>query len=111
MVETLPVSFQHKESVIRDMAIASCGMPMMRLRLFLTHFRYISIQVRAAAIFSCQFVVEAAAKVADVAFGTYKEDGHLEGAALDDEEADDMALLFGHGLVGLVHGILLLESC
>ena len=67
---------------------------MMRTRLFLKYFRYIFIQIGAAAVFSRQLVVEAA-QVADVTLGAYEEDGHLEGAALDDDEADDVAFLFG----------------
>ena len=83
---------------------------MMQTRLFLKHFRYIFIQIGAAAVSSRQLVVEAAAKVADVWLGGDEEDGHLEGAALDDDEADDVALLLGHCLVGLVPGILLQEG-
>lgn len=56
-----------------------------------------------------ELLIEAATEVADVALGADKEDGHLEGTATNGEEADDVTLLFGHGLVGLVFGILLLE--
>ena len=55
-------------------------------------------------------MVKAAAQVADVALGADEQDGHLERTALDDYEADDVALLFGHGLVGLVLSVLLLEG-
>jgi len=54
-------------------------------------------------------MVKSAAQVADVGLGGDEEDGHLEGAATDDDETDDVAFLFGQRLVGLVLGILLLE--
>ena len=57
-----------------------------------------------------EFLIETATEVADIALGADEEDGHLEGAATDSEEADDVTLLFGHGLVGLVFGILLLQG-
>ena len=53
-------------------------------------------------------MVETAAQVADVALRADEEDGHLQGTATDDDEADDVALLFGQRLVGLVLTILLL---
>ena len=34
----------------------------------------------------------------------------MEGTATDGDEANDVTLLFGHGLVGLVFGILLLKG-
>ena len=67
------------------------------------------VKVGAAAVFSRQLMVKSAAQVADVGLGGDEEDGHLERAALDEDEADDVAFLFGQRLVGLVLGILLLE--
>ena len=57
-----------------------------------------------------EFLIETATEVADIALGADEEDGHLEGAATDSEEANDVTLLFSHGLVGLVFGILLLKG-
>ena len=54
-------------------------------------------------------MVKATAYVADVGLGGDEEDGHLKRTATDDDEADDVALLLGQRLVGLVLGILLLE--
>ncbi len=67
------------------------------------------VEIGAAAVFSRQFVVEATAQVADVGLGGDEEDGHLERAALDDDETDDMVFLLGQRLVGLVLGVLLLQ--
>ena len=75
----------------------------------LTQGRDMLVKVGAAAVFSRQLMVKSAAQVADVRLGGDEEDGHLERAALDDDEADDVAFLFGQRLVGLVLGILLLE--
>ena len=76
----------------------------------LQHIRNISIQVCATAVFSCQLMVKTAAQVADVALGADEENGDLQGTALDDYQADDVTLLLCQRLVGLVHGILLLEG-
>ena len=76
----------------------------------LTQGRDMLVKVGAAAVSSRQLVVEAAAQVADVWLGGNEEDGHLERAATDDDEADDVALLLGQRLVGLVPGILLLQG-
>ena len=83
--------------------------------------RDVIVEVGAGAVVAGELLIEAATQVADVALGADEEDGHLEGTATDGEEADDVALLFGHGfpgiarrpvafLVGLVLGILLLEG-
>lgn len=76
----------------------------------LAHPCNIVIQVGAGAVVASEFLIETATEVADIALGADEEDGHLEGAATDGEEADDVTLLFGHGLVGLVFGILLLKG-
>ena len=68
----------------------------------------VHVEIATAAVFSCQFVVESTTYVADVGLGGDEEGGHLERAATDDDEADDVALLLGQRLVGLVLGILLL---
>ena len=72
---------------------------------------YILVQICAGAVFSCQFAVKSAAQVADVALGADEENRHLKGTTTNDKQTDDVALLFSHGLVGLVHSILLLEGC
>jgi hypothetical protein len=77
--------------------------------LFLTYPQNKPIEVAAASILASEFGIKAATQVADIALCAYEEDGHLERAALDDDEADDVAFLFGQRLVGLVLGILLLE--
>ena len=76
----------------------------------LAHPGDVFVEVGAGAVVPSEFLIESAAQVADVALGADEEDGHLQRAALDDYEADDVALLFGHGLVGLVFGILLLKG-
>jgi hypothetical protein len=58
----------------------------------LTQFRNISVKVGAATVLARQLGIEAAAQVADVALGADHEDRHLQRAALDDNEADDVEL-------------------
>jgi hypothetical protein len=76
----------------------------------LAHPGDVFVEVGAGAIVPSEFLIESAAQVADVALGADEENGHLQRAALDDYEADDVAFLFGHGLVGQVLSVLLLEG-
>ncbi len=68
------------------------------------------VQIHSATVFPRQFPEKAATQVADVAFGADQKDRHLQRTALDDYQADDVTLLLGQYLAGLVLGILLQEG-
>ena len=58
----------------------------------LAHPGDVFVEVGAGAVVTSEFLIEAATQVADVTLGADHEDGHLQGAALDDYEADDVEL-------------------
>lgn len=64
------------------------------------------VEETSRAILSCDFFVEPAAEIADVALAADEQYGHLQWAALDGDKAYDAPFLLGHCLSGLLFRIL-----